>query len=335
MKTTNMNYTIGELAAASGNGSGQMVEMISSTLDAGQGVLESDLKIINQTIKEMISTARVFGPYRNKQKKISAFGSARTKEGTPAYEIAKEFGRLAVAHQFAIITGAGPGVMQACNEGAGCKNSFGVGIQLPFEQKANGFVDGAERFINYKYFFSRKVAFVKEASAIVVFSGGVGTLDELFEAITLIQTGKCDLMPIILVDVPGGTFWSRLIDFMREEQLANGYISESDFALFKRVESAEDAIAEIKQFYKRYDSMRYVDGQLVIRLKNQLPIRKVVDLKNQFADILVPGGSINISSVLSGEADELNKLSLPRLRVDFNRRDFGRLRSFIDALNNL
>lgn len=308
-------------------------EMILAVLKAGQEDDEkADLKLINSTIKEMRFTAKVFGPYRD-VKKVTVFGSARTEPNEPVYEMARRFGRKLAEQGYMVITGGGGGIMQAANEGAGKEHSFGVNIRLPFEQKPNPVIKGNPRYIVYKYFFNRKVAFLKEAHAIALFPGGFGTHDEAMETLTLVQTGKRDPMPLILIDEPGGTYWSRWLTFLEETLLAHGYISETDFDLFERVDSVEDAVARIHRFYSRYHSLRYVNGRLVLRLNSDLDAETVPELKRRFPDILSSGGDMILSGPLPAEADEPKIAGLPRLIVDFNRKNFGRLRSLIDAIN--
>ena len=224
--------------------------------------------------------------------------------------------------------------MQAVNEGAGPQYSFGVNIRLPFEQKANPVLEGNPRLIVYKYFFNRKVAFIKEAHAIVLFPGGFGTLDEAMETLTLVQTGKRDPLPLILVDEPGGAYWSHYLQFFKEKLLKEGYISDTDFDLFECVDTVEDVIEKINRFYHRYHSLRYVEGQLVIRLTSSLDAESIRTLREDFSDILVPGGDIFSSVPLLAEADEPELVRLPRLILDFDRKNFGRLRSLINAINS-
>jgi len=308
-------------------------EMILAALKAGQEDNErADLKLMNSTLKEMRFTAKVFGPYRAKRK-ITVFGSARTEPHETVYGMAREFGRRLAASGYMVITGGGGGIMQAVNEGAGPEHSFGVNIRLPFEQRANPVLEGNPRLITYKYFFNRKVAFLKEAHAVALFPGGFGTLDEAMETLTLVQTGKRDPLPLVLVDDPNCSYWTQWIQFMEKELLARGYIETSDFSLFERVDSAEAAVERIDRFYHRYHSIRYVNGQLVIRMSSALDQRAVSELKRAFADILTAGGDIVLSGPLPAEADDIDVVNLPRLLVDFNRKNFGRLRNLIDAIN--
>jgi hypothetical protein len=277
-------------------------------------------------------TGKMFSPYRN-IRKVTIFGSARTRPEEPIYSMAREFGKKLAESGYMVITGGGPGIMQAANEGAGPENSFGVNILLPFEQKPNPVLAGNPRLITYKYFFNRKVAFLKEADAVALFPGGFGTLDEAMETLTLLQTGKHTPLPLVLIDEPDGTYWARWIRFFKEELLAEGYISECDLELFESVNSIEGALEVINRFYSRYHSMRYVNGKLVIRLLSTINPSAIDKLNKEFSDIIIPGGKIYISKALPEEADEPEINHLPRLIVDFNLHDFGRLKRLIDEIN--
>ena len=224
--------------------------------------------------------------------------------------------------------------MMAANEGAGAENSFGVNIRLPFEQRANPVLIGNPRLIIYKYFFSRKVAFLKEADAIALFPGGFGTLDEAMETLTLLQTGKHTIIPLILIDEPGGTYWERWIAFFKKELLTEHYISDSDFQLFERVNSADEAVERISRFYRRFHSIRYVEGKTVIRLATPLSGEQAGTLKKDFSSLLMAGGDLYLSGSLPEEADEPDIAGLQRLVLDFNRCDYGQLRKLIDSINN-
>jgi uncharacterized protein (TIGR00730 family) len=309
-------------------------EMILTAIKAGiEEAEEADLKLMNSTLKEMRFTAKVFGPYRN-IRKVTVFGSARTKPSEPIYKLAKMTGKKLAEAGYMIITGGGPGIMQAANEGAGPEYSFAVNIRLPFEQKSNPVVAGNPRSITFKYFFNRKVAFLKQAGAVVLFPGGFGTLDEAMETLTLIQTGKHDPIPLILIDEPGGDYWTRWLQFFRQELLEDGYIGESDFSFMTRVDSAEDAIDIINRFYRRYHSLRYADKHLIIRMSSNLDDMAVKELNDKFRDILIPQGTIRHSGPMPEEEDDPELAHLPRLLLDFNRRDFGRLRNLVDAINS-
>ena len=309
-------------------------EMIIASLKAGQEDDESgDLKLMNTSLKEMRFTSKVFGPYRN-VRKVTVFGSARTQPSDPVYEMAKLFGEKLAESGYMVITGGGGGIMQAVNEGAGTEHSFGVNIRLPFEQKPNPVIRGNPRQINYKYFFNRKVAFLKESDAVALFPGGFGTLDEAMETLTLIQTGKRNPMPLLLIDGPDCSYWIHIIKLFEEELLSRNYICQSDFALFERVCSVDAAVEKIKHFYRRYHSIRYVNDQLVIRLTSQLSPDDIRKLTDQFHDIILPGGSIAASGALEAEMDDADVIHLPRLVINFNRISFGRLMSLINSIND-
>jgi uncharacterized protein (TIGR00730 family) len=309
-------------------------EMIIAALKAGQEDEErADLKLMNSTLKEMRFTAKIFGPYAS-VRKVTVFGSARTEPGEPVYMMARQLGRDLAAAGYMVITGAGPGIMQAVNEGAGPEHSFGVNIRLPFEQRPNPVLEGNPRLITYKYFFNRKVAFLKEAHAIALFPGGFGTLDEAMETLTLVQTGKRDPLPLILVDEPGGEYWVKWLRFFEDELLSQGYITPSDFNLFERVDSVNSAIHRIDHFYRRYHSLRYVKKRLVIRMTSAITAQDVQELNRLFQDILTPKGGIGLSGPVEEEADEPEIAHLPRLVLDFRRKDFGRLRSLINVIND-
>lgn len=308
-------------------------EMIIAALKAGQeGNDRAHMKLMNTTMKEMRFTGKVFSPYRL-DRKVTVFGSARTKPDEPIYAIAREFGKKLAESGYMVITGGGGGIMQAVNEGAGPDNSFGVNIFLPFEQKPNPVIAGNPRLITYKYFFNRKVAFLKEADAVALFPGGFGTLDEAMETLTLLQTGKHNPIPLVLIDEPGeATYWKRFILFLKEELSAEKYIDDTDFNLFECVESEDAAIERINFFYRRYHSLRYINRKLVIHLLSPVDDSFVREMNERFSDILEPGGRIYPSGPLPEET-EPEIAHLPRLVMDFNFRDFGRLRSLIDEIN--
>ncbi|HQJ66409.1 MAG TPA: TIGR00730 family Rossman fold protein [bacterium] len=310
-------------------------EMIIAALKAGQEDDRSaDLKLMNTTLKEMRFTSKVFGPYQH-VRKVTVFGSARTQPGDPLYQMAVRFGKMLAENGYMVITGGGDGIMRAANEGAGPGHSFGVNIRLPFEERPNAVIEGNPRSITYKYFFNRKVAFLKEADAVALFPGGFGTLDEAMETLTLLQTGKRNPMPLVLVEDPACSYWSHIIALFEQELLGHGYISPTDLALFERVCSVDEAVAKIQHFYHRYHSLRFVRSQLVIRLTAELNADEIAGLTDQFQDILTPGGGIAPSGALEAERDDADLVHLPRLVVDYNRRDFGRLRALIDAINDL
>jgi uncharacterized protein (TIGR00730 family) len=309
-------------------------EMILASLKAGQECMDRfDLKLMNSTLKEMRFTAKVFSPYR-KTRKVSVFGSARTRPHEIVYSMARRLGRILAEAGYMVITGGGPGIMQAVNEGAGPKMSFGVNIRLPFEQRTNPILDGNPRSITYKYFFNRKVAFLKETDAVVVFPGGFGTLDEAMETLTLVQTGKREPLPILLIDEPAGTYWEHWTHFVEEELLTQSYISNTDFGLIEKLESEEEVCERLRNFYSRYHSLRYVGERLVLRLESPLDEVFVSKLQGEFVDLLTPGGRLLLTGPLPEEEDEPGLLELPRIVLDFNRKDFGRLKALIDSINS-
>lgn len=311
-------------------------EMILAALKAGQEDSGDrvDLKMMNQTLKEMRFTAKVFGPYRQ-IRKVSVFGSARVSADDPRYRLARKLGALLARAGFMVITGGGPGIMHAVNDGAGPEASFGINIQLPFEQHPNPIVAGNPRSVNYKYFFNRKVAFLKEADAVVLLPGGFGTLDEGMETLTLVQTGKRDPIPVVMLDLPGGTYWRRWAEFISAELAAPGYTDARDLAFVTFESDPQRAVAHIRAFYRRYHSLRYVGDTLVVRLSSALSPGQIAALKAEFADMLLPGGDLVAGTAAPEEHDTPALLELPRLVIDFDRRQFARLRQCIDRINAL
>ena len=288
-----------------------------------------DRKLINASVKEMRYAFNVFSKYRDR-KKVSVFGSARTPTGDPNYELAKQLGRRMAEAGWMVVTGAGPGIMSAANEGAGQESSFGVNIVLPFEAKPNPFIASDPKLINFKYFFTRKLMFMKEAEAFVLFPGGFGTLDELFELLTLSQTGKSDLHPIVMIEADTG-YWPAIDRTLNDVLLTRGYIDREDAGLYYLTESVDDAVAHIQRFYRIYHSQRYVDGKLILRLNTDIPDEKIEQLSQEFNDIL--RGPIQRVGASSGERQDGDVPDLPRLKLDFDRSHFGRLRQLIDRLN--
>ncbi len=289
-----------------------------------------DRKLINASVKEMRYAFNVFSKYRDR-KKVSVFGSARTPPDDPNYRLAKEFGRRMAAFGWMVVTGAGPGIMSAANEGAGQESSFGVNIVLPFEAKPNPFIASDPKLINFKYFFTRKLMFIKEAEAFVLFPGGFGTMDELFELLTLSQTGKSDLHPIVMLEAEGGGYWPEIDRMLKDALLTRGYIDREDLGLYHLTESVDDAVGHIQRFYRVYHSQRYVDGKLILRLNTAVADEVIVRLSREFEDVL--RGPIERVNASSGERHDGDVPDLPRLRLQFDRSHFGRLRQLIDRLN--
>jgi uncharacterized protein (TIGR00730 family) len=309
-----------------------IAEMVHTVVKlAGDEASRGDLKVLTRALKELRYAFKVFARY-HRVRKVSIFGSTRVREDDPYYQMAKDMGRRLAEEGFMVITGAGSGIMQAGHEGAGRENSFGVNIHLPFEQKPNRFIRRDPKLITFHFFFTRKLMFVKEADAVVFFPGGFGTHDELIEALTLAQTGKSQMVPVLLVDIPGKGYWSRWEEFVRREMLSRGYISEEDLSLFKIVEDIEGAVQEIETFYRNYHSYRFVKKNLVVRL-NHPPTAALIDALNRdFRDILTEG-EVRETEPLPDESDDPDCLHLYRLLVPFNRHDFARLRQMIDLIN--
>ncbi|MDQ8188822.1 LOG family protein [Roseibacillus persicicus] len=309
-----------------------LAEMITTAVRIARGrVSESNFKLMNRALKEMRVSEEVFHPYRN-CRKVAIYGSARTKPEEPEYQTAVQFARRMREEGFMSVTGAGPGIMAAGNEGAGRDDSFGLNITLPFEACANEFIAGDPKLIDFNYFFTRKLAFVKEVDAAVGCPGGFGTMDEIFEALTLIQTGKATVYPIVLLDAPGGTYWKFWNQFIQEHLQRLKLISDHDFALFKVTDDVEVAVAEITGFYRVFHSYRYVGDKLVIRLRQDLSEEHLSRLQLEFADI-VKSGSMELCGSLPDEEDEPELLGLPRLVFRHRRGSFGRLRLLINAIN--
>lgn len=298
---------------------------------AADNVERGDLKILNRAMQELRHAFRIFAPYRG-IRKVSIFGSTRVAEIDPYYHLARDLARGLAQAGLMVITGAGPGIMQAGHEGAGREKSFGVNIRLPSIQDANPFIRDDPKLMNFHFFFTRKLMFVKEADAVVIFPGGFGTQDELFESITLVQTGKSQVLPIILMDLPDGTYWSRWQEFLRDDMMNRGYIDDNEVKLVKILTSAEAAVTEITTFYRNYHSYRFVNGDLIIRLNHPPELALIDQLNCDFADI-VTDGTVRQTDPLPEEADETDTLHLHRLTMRFNRSDFARLRQMIDVIN--
>ena len=307
-------------------------EMVGTVLKMAQDRMSvADLKMYNRSLKELRYAARLFAQYRP-IRKVSVFGSARTSPEAPEAIAAQQYARRMSEEGYMIITGGGDGIMGAAQRGAGAEKSFGLNIRLPFEQGANVTIDGDPKLINFNYFFTRKLNFLKESHAIALFPGGFGTMDEGFEVLTLLQTGKAKMIPIVLVDEPNGHYWETWDAFMRGHLLKLGLISEEDFCLFRLTRNVEEAVAETVGFYKVYQSSRYVGQQMVIRLARRLTDATVEELNDRFGDLL-SGGRFVQGSALRQERNEPEIAHLPRLIFTPNRRNFGRMRLLIDAIN--
>ncbi len=292
-----------------------------------------DVKIVNRAVKELRHAFGVFRDYRDRYK-VSIFGSARTLPDDPNYQLAYQFAQRIVQEGFMVISGGADGIMRAAQEGAGREHSFGVNIMLPFEQGPNTTIADDPKLITFKYFFTRKLMFQKEANAIALFPGGFGTQDEGFEILTLAQTGKSDPQPIVCLQAPGCDYWDDWAAFITKQFLNRNLINEEDLSLFTIVNSAEDAVTHILRFYRRYHSIRYVGRQLAMRLQTPISAEQLAHLEEQFGDLLA-GGRYELRGPLEEELDEPSLRNLPRLVFHFNRRSAGRLRQLITHLNDL
>jgi len=312
----------------------QLFEILATaTRLAAPDVDRLDLKITNAALKEMAAAFEVFAPYRD-ARKATMFGSARTLPKDPLYAQAREMAG-ALAHKgWMVVTGAGPGIMAAGLEGAGREMAFGVNIRLPFEQSANAFIAQDPKLVEMKYFFTRKLMLMKESDGFVVLPGGFGTLDEAFELLTLLQTGKAEPAPLVLLDVPGGTYWHSWESFLTDEVEAKGLVSADDWPLWRITDDVTEAVEEIIGFYRNYCSSRWVGDLLVLRLRRQPTEEELDELNAGFADIC-RAGRIKPTDPLSAEVAEADQLDLPRLALRFDRIQHGRLRELIDALNRL
>jgi uncharacterized protein (TIGR00730 family) len=293
------------------------------------GAEPGNVKLLNSALKELRHSLRVFAPYEH-LRKVAVFGSARTKPGEPAWDQAFAFAERIAREGWMVITGAGSGIMAAAQGGAGREASFGVNIRLPFEQAANEVIAGDHKLINFRYFFTRKVVFVKESHAIALFPGGFGTHDEGFEALTLIQTGKSPIVPVVFVDAPGGSYWREWEQWVRAQLSARGLVSERDTSLFRVTDDVGTAVHEILNFYSNYHSSRYVGDRLVLRLRRAPSPDQLDRLNRGFPDLLV-SGVIECCAPLPEEEGEFPQLA--RLVLRFNHREMGRLRELIDEVN--
>jgi uncharacterized protein (TIGR00730 family) len=310
-----------------------LIQTIKESADklAGDKTSRGDLKIISRTLRELRYAFKVFSPYR-RSRKVTVFGSARTRPDQPAYAQALAFGQAMAAHNWFVITGAASGIMEAGHAGAGREHSMGLNILLPWEQTANPIIAGDRKLVYMKYFFTRKLMFVKESDAFCLMPGGLGTLDEGLEVLTLLQTGKHDMMPVVLLDEPGGSYWMMFDQFIRHELLERGMIDPADLSLYRMTDRVEDAVDEMLRFYRVYHSMRYVHTNLVFRLQRPLSEPFLDEVNNGFHDILSEGCFAQ-GGPLPEEREEADLAALPRLIFHFDRRSFGRLRQLIDFLN--
>ncbi|MDJ0734466.1 MAG: TIGR00730 family Rossman fold protein [Nostocaceae cyanobacterium] len=299
---------------------------------AGNEIDRLDWKILSASLADMERGFELFYTYRH-VRKVTVFGSARLSPETPEYRMATDFARVVTKLGFMVMTGGGGGIMQAGNEGAGRENSFGLNIQLPFEQQANPIIEGDDKLIHFKYFFTRKLFLLKESDAVALFPGGFGTQDEAFECMTLSQTGKFGPVPVVFIDRPGGDYWRSWSEYVHKQLLQTGLVSPEDPSLYTITDNLEVACSAITRFYQVYHSSRYVGDRLVIRLKTELSDAEVEQLNADFSDILVTG-KIEKSQALPQEGQD-ETVELPRLLLYFNQRDLGRLYQMIAVINHM
>jgi len=329
-----LDRRVAEVVAAAGpsDDADIVFELVASALRMGrEHVDRRELKIANSTLKEMRYAFHVFAPYRG-TRKVSVFGSARIAPDDDAYLTAARFSADIAARDWMIMTGAGPGIMAAGIEGAGRDRSFGINIQLPFEAVADSVIAGDPKLINFRYFFTRKLTFVKESDGFCLLPGGFGTMDEAFELLTLLQTGKTYPAPVVLLDPPGSTYWTRWRDFVIDELMASALINEQDLRFVLITDDVDAAVEEIVGFYRNYQSMRYVGRRLVIRHRHPLTDAELAALDREFSDIVVSGAIERVGPTPT-ELAEHDAPDLPRLGLRFDQRSHARLRALIDRLN--
>jgi len=309
-----------------------MREILTTAIKLGKESSDKgDLKLVNNVLKELRYSFKIFAPYRNVKKAI-IFGSARSKNTSSEYKMAEEFARKLTAKGYMVVTGGGPGVMEAGNKGAQAGKEFALNIRLPFEQKPNPYIDEKDKIINFKYFFTRKLIFVKETDATALFPGGFGTHDEGLEMLTLVQTGKSKPRPIVLMEPKGSSYWRAWKRYLTDYLLKSGYIKKDDFKLFLIAKNVDQAVKFIEDFYRVYHSIRYDSGQTVIRLNKEISQDTLRLLNREFKDILT-SGEIRLSSPTNKEIQEGEFLNLPRILMRFNMRDYGRLYEMIHFIN--
>nr|MBS0019040.1 TIGR00730 family Rossman fold protein [Gammaproteobacteria bacterium] len=290
-----------------------------------------DAKITSHALRELEHAFTTLRQYR-RRRKVTVFGSSRIISDASECRLAEDLGRLLAQHGFMVITGAGGGIMHAAHRGAGQEHSLGFHITLPFEQAVNPVVAESGGLLAFRFFFTRKLFLAKEADALVIFPGGFGTLDETFEILTLLQTGKSRLIPIVLIDAPGGTYWHHWRQFVETELLSRGYMSPHDLALVEHLQTATDAFGRIAHFYRNFHSMRRVGSELRIRMLRALPQAALIRVNHEFSDICSAAG-FSLVGVHPDEHDEPEIKDFPRLAFRFAGGDYGRLRQLIDLIN--
>jgi len=310
--------------------------MIQRLLTATADLIESDassldFKIATTTLEEMTRAFDMFAPYREKPK-VSIFGSARTTADNPIYGLTARTAKALADSGFMVVTGAGPGIMEAGMLGAGRENSIGVSIRLPFESGANSVIAGDEKYVSMRYFFTRKLMLVKESQAFLCMPGGFGTLDETFELLTLAQTAKSVPVPIVFLEVPGDPFWTPLMDTMEPLLRRHGLISDNDHTLYRIANSIDDAVQEIVGFYANYHSIRFVNDVMYIRMQRPIPVRDFEVIAREHA-ALATDGFIEQTTATSIEKKESDHVDLARMSMRYAGKGFAALRPLIDAIN--
>ena len=310
--------------------SGKLVrEMVHTAVKLFEdGAHNGELKLASRSLKELRYALKIFRAYAEVPK-LTVFGSARTPEAEPAYRAAEALGRRMAEAGWMVITGAGGGIMRAAQGGAGRDASFGVAIRLPFETTANEFIEGDRKLIVFRYFFTRKLIFASQAQGVVLLPGGFGTQDECFEILTLIQTGKAPVMPVVMLDEPGGGYWREWEAYVRRQLLGRGLIDPDDRRLYEVTDDPEDAAERVRGFYRNYHSQRFAGDELVLRLRRPLTEAQVEAINAEFAELVAEG---RIAATGPHPAESAH-FELPRLRFVFTRRDHGRLRQLIDRIN--
>lgn len=303
--------------------------MHTTTKLADDGTDVGELKLLSRSLKELRYALKVFRPYKD-IRKISIFGSARTPIDHPDYLAAVDFAKNMAANQWMVITGAGDGIMRAGHHGAERDKSFGVSINLPFETNANDIITGDAKLIAFRYFFTRKLMFMWTSSAVALFPGGFGTQDEGFEALTLIQTGKAPIMPIVCIDAPGQDYWKHWDNYIKKSLLDKGWISEDDLNLYKLFDDPTAAAEHVRQFYRNYHSARFVRDTQVLRIQRPLTDSQLAQLNNDFS-VLLKEGTITQTGPLKEERGEYPELT--RLQWTSTKRSYGTLRKLIDMVN--
>ena len=320
--------------AGEGRNADLVRSMLRTVLDINPNEIDRlEMKIASRSLAEMTDAWRVFGRYEE-EPKVTIFGSARTPSDHADYVIAHRFGELMAELGWMVMTGAGPGIMTAGIEGAGRENSFGINIDLPFEAGATEAIAGDPKVIDFKYFFTRKLSFIKEAAAYALFPGGFGTMDEAFELLTLLQTGKTFPAPVVLIDAPDSNYWSSWIDFVSEELLDGGLISGPDLNLYHHTQSAEEAVGFIDAFYSSYHSIRFVGKRLVIRLWTAPDASQLAELTEEFGDIIESGRIERIKATKSERRDD-DVVDLDRIAFRFDRYGYARLHEMIHRINEM